>query len=91
MSMYEIEHFVRKLSSTIKIVCTLFMARTFGRYEISIYDHGLSYAKYHWRGKVWAIPTEPLEINNGPVSEALDFLSRRDGYIDWPADDSRSC
>lgn len=54
-------HFFRKLRKTILIASQLILARTFGQYEISIYNNGLSYAKYHWRGKIWAFPTGPIE------------------------------
>jgi hypothetical protein len=52
---------MRKLCSTLRIAATLVLARTFGRYEVSVHDYGLSYARYHWRGQVWAFPTGPIE------------------------------
>lgn len=51
---------MRKLADTIRICATLFMARTFGRYEHSVWDGQRDYARYVWRGKVWAFPTEPV-------------------------------
>ncbi len=55
-------HFLRKLLKTLRIVITLALARTFGRYECSVWSpSGLKYAKYHWRGEVWAFPTEPMD------------------------------
>jgi len=59
--MWKVRHFFRKLRSTLCIATTLVLARTFGKYEVSIGDGGLCYAKYRWRGKVWAFPTEPIE------------------------------
>lgn len=61
MTAYEFRHFLRKLWKTTNLVATLFMARTFGKYEISVWDNGLSYAKYRWRGRLYAIPTEPID------------------------------
>lgn len=52
---------LRKLASTARIVATLAMARTFGTYEITVFDGELTYAKYRWRGQTWAIPTGPME------------------------------
>lgn len=55
-------HALRKLRSTLRIAATLVMARTFGRYEVSVGDYdGLTYAIYHWRGRRWAFPTTPLD------------------------------
>lgn len=54
--------FLRKLRSTLRIAATLILARTFGRYEHSVYGYGgISYAKYEWRGKHWAFPTESIK------------------------------
>jgi len=50
-----------KLISTTKICVTLFLARTFGRYEHSAWDGQRDYALYTWRGKTWAFPTAPIE------------------------------
>ena len=50
-----------KLTDTIRICATLFMARMFGRYEHSVWDGQRDYARYIWRGKVWAFPTEPMK------------------------------
>jgi hypothetical protein len=50
-----------KLASTARIVVTLFMARTFGRYEHSVWNGEFHYARYHWRGRSWAIPTSHIE------------------------------
>lgn len=58
---YELQHGIRKLRYTLSILVVLFLARTFGRYEISVYADGLNYAKYHWRGKVYVFPTKPIE------------------------------
>jgi hypothetical protein len=58
---HDIKHFCRKLAGTLRIATTLILARTFGRYEVSIWDGGVSYARYHWRGKVWAFPTTPID------------------------------
>lgn len=57
-----IRHTVMKLRSTLGIIATLFMARTFGKYQHSAYD-GFGYAIYHWRGRDWAIPTGPIEYD----------------------------
>ena len=45
-----------KLFSTLRIVVTLFMARTFGRYEHSGWNGEFEYARYRWAGKSWVIP-----------------------------------
>ena len=55
-------HHLKKLRSTICILLTLGMARTFGRYDVSVYADGVSYARYHWRGKLWAFPTKEIEL-----------------------------
>jgi hypothetical protein len=54
-------HTLRKLRSTLTIVSSIFMARTFGEYRHSVWGTGSSYAVYRWRGKVWEIPMGPLE------------------------------
>lgn len=54
-------HFLRKLTSTARVVATLFMARTFGSYEHTVFDGGMEYARYRWRGETWAFPTAPME------------------------------
>jgi hypothetical protein len=54
-------HFTRKLGRTIRTLSCLFMARTFGEYHHTVWDGGFTYARYQWRGKVWAVPTGPLE------------------------------
>lgn len=54
---------LKKLCSTLRIVVTLALARTFGRYEVSVHADGLDYARYHWRGNVWAFPTKPIEYS----------------------------
>jgi hypothetical protein len=62
MSYYVFKHTMRKLGGTLKILALLFCARTFGRYEITrcgLYGE-LDYAVYHWRGRVWGIPTGRL-------------------------------
>ncbi len=54
-------HALRKLRSTIRIIATLAMARTFGKYVHSTGGHGFpDCAVYQWRGKVWSIPTGPV-------------------------------
>ena len=54
-------HAVRKAVSTVKILYRLGMARTFGVYVHSVWNGELDYAVYLWRGKMWAIPTTPIE------------------------------
>ena len=54
-------HFLRKLRSTLSILATLFMARTFGRYEHTVFDGDMEYARYTWRGEVWAFPRTAME------------------------------
>lgn len=57
-----IQHTLRKLRSTIRIVTILFCARTFGQYIHSVGDvNGLEYAVYDWRGERWAFPTKELD------------------------------
>lgn len=53
-------HALRKFASTVKILTTLGMARTFGEYQITIGGGDITYAVYKWRGKKWGFPTEPL-------------------------------
>ncbi|WP_213287560.1 hypothetical protein [Bradyrhizobium sp. sGM-13] len=55
------KHFLRKLASTVRILACMGMARTFGKYEHTVWDHGLNYARYRWRDRTWAIPTSHLE------------------------------
>lgn len=54
-------HTLRKLLSTMRILATLFMARTFGHYEVSVWNGEFGFARYHWRGRTWAFPTSPIE------------------------------
>jgi hypothetical protein len=56
----KMQHHLRKLRSTLKILFTLFCARTFGTYEISHFSD-FEYAEYRWKGKHWAFPTTPIE------------------------------
>lgn len=58
--MFRVKHFLRKLRSTLRIAATLVLARTFGRYDVTVNDYEVTYARYHWRGQVWAFPTAPL-------------------------------
>ena len=57
----EWQHAGRKLLSTLRILFTLGMARTFGHYRHSEWNGELDYAIYEWRGKMWAIPTGPFD------------------------------
>lgn len=51
---------MRKLPKTIRILAALFMARTFGEYLHTVNDpSGMKYAKYKWKGKLWAFPSQP--------------------------------
>jgi hypothetical protein len=50
-------HGIRKLANTFRILACLGMARTFGQYEHSVWDAGMNYARYRWRGRVWTFPT----------------------------------
>ena len=52
-------HWLRKLRSTVSILCCLFMARMFGEYQHSV-NSDSEYAVYEWRGKRWAIPTSHI-------------------------------
>ena len=54
-------HALRKFASTFRILATLAMARTFGRYERTVWNGELQYARYRWRGRSWAIPTHPID------------------------------
>ena len=56
----ESAHTAIKLSSTIKIMFSLGMARTFGVYVHTVWNGQFDYAVYLWRGKMWAIPTTPI-------------------------------
>ncbi len=58
------KHFFWKLTTTLRMASCLVMARTFGTYQHSVYDRGLSYARYSWKGRHWAIPTGPIEEEN---------------------------
>ncbi len=59
---WERKHTLRKMASTIKILFCLGMARTFGEYRHSVWDERVDYAIYRWRGRLWAIPTKPMDI-----------------------------
>ncbi len=50
-----------KLRSTVSILITLGLARTFGVYDTSIWDGQMHYARYRWRGRLWAFPTSPIK------------------------------
>lgn len=52
---------MNKLLSTLRISLTLILARTFGDYECSVWDGKFSYARYKWRGKIWAFPTSSID------------------------------
>lgn len=53
---------MKKLTSTLRIAVTLILARTFGTYCYSVGGAGEpDYAVYHWRGRRWCFPTNPLE------------------------------
>lgn len=76
---------MKKLLNTLRIASTLALARTFGIYECSVWDGKMSYARYQWRGKVWAFPTEPIEdwkdrrlepFNRESDQRAFDILER---------------
>lgn len=50
-----------KLANTLKLCATLFMARTFGKYEHTVWNGEFDYARYTWRGRSWAFPTSPID------------------------------
>lgn len=50
-----------KFFSTVKILFTLGMARTFGEYEHSAWNGEFDYARYRWLGKSYAFPTGHIE------------------------------
>ena len=52
-----------KLLSTTRLCATLFLARTFGRYEHTVWNGEFEYHRYSWRGKVWAFPASPIEAS----------------------------
>jgi len=49
------------LVSTTRLCATLFLARTFGCYDGSVWNGEFEYARYMWRGRMWAFPTSPIE------------------------------
>lgn len=53
---------MRKLLSTLRIAATLVLARTLGRYEVSVSDGRMTYARYRWRGETWGFPTQPIRL-----------------------------
>ena len=55
-------HRLKKLFNTLRICGTLFMARTFGEYQHTVWANGLQYARYTWRGRDWPFPTGPIEL-----------------------------
>ena len=72
--MSEIRHALRKLGSTLRLAGTLICARTFGQYEISVWNGEFSYARYTWRGRSWAFPTSPfdkLDDDGAPMRDPL--------------------
>lgn len=81
-------HFFWKLISTLRLGFTLMLARTFGTYKHSVYDYGLSYAIYSWRGKRWAFPTAPIEEEKETEEVLLSDLAKKAGYTsdDWIRD-----
>lgn len=50
-----------KLASTIRLCTTLFLARTFGTYEHSIWNGQFEYHRYTWRGQSWVFPAGPID------------------------------
>lgn len=64
---------LRKLMSTLSIITTLFLARTFGTYLHSIGGPEGDFAIYGWRGKYWAFPTS--EYHKGRWSRHLGLYS----------------
>lgn len=59
-------HVLPKLRNTLRIVMTLAMARTFGRYRHSGWNGINSYACYAWRGREWSIPTAANDFPQAP-------------------------
>lgn len=55
-------HFISKLRSTLSILATLFMARTFGELQNNGWNGEFDFATYRWRGSDWTIP---LSRNDG--------------------------
>jgi len=53
--------FIMKLANTIKILFTLGIARTFGKYEIDVWNGSFTYAIYLWKGKKYIFPKTPLD------------------------------
>ena len=60
-TLYLWKHAARKLCTTLRTTATLAAARTLGHYENSVWNGEFHYARYRWRGKVWAFPTPPFE------------------------------
>lgn len=50
-----------KLLSTLRIAATLTLARTFGDYQHSGWNGEYEYSTYRWRGRLWVIPTSPVD------------------------------
>ena len=59
-----------KLLNTTRLCATLFLARTFGRYEHTVWNGEFEYHRYAWRGQSWAFPVSPIEqlTDNPPVT-----------------------
>lgn len=50
-----------RLRSTIRFTATLFMARTFGKYQHCVGGGDFTYAVYRWRGQEWAFPLGAMD------------------------------
>lgn len=55
---------MRKVLSTLKILYTLGMARTFGVYVHSGWNGEHDYVRYLRNGEVWDMPTSPNDLED---------------------------
>lgn len=61
--MSDVLHALKKLRGTLGILANLGLARTFGAYQYSGWNGEVNFARYHWRGRDWLIPTGPTADN----------------------------
>jgi hypothetical protein len=63
----DISHFGRKLWRTFLVISSMWCAQMFGEYEYSSEmevgdEEFVEYARYHWRGRNWIVPTSHTEM-----------------------------
>ncbi len=56
---------LRKALSTVRLMMSMGLARTFGEYVNSGWNGDFEYHRYRWRGEEWVIPSGPVKTLEG--------------------------